>query len=294
MLLVLILGLASVVFPRFAHEVPFVFWSDYSSEITKISSSDSKSSSELIDIVKPLITPDKPEIVVLYLESQLHTYEVSKYISESSVFSIIKNEMAKNKHLVVPFAQVETSFASSLGSHLNANSAVYHSGQDSSYFESDKFTKLDSINQLRNNVMLSDGKVDLLIIELNHEYTTFESKYTISGSIMKEVEEILNGVKHASIYTGLTSNMALPFATEFLKRSSEIDFEVNEPLQTQNETSFMPILPIYRFNYWFPGWFWELGAVCFIIFFCASFGIYHLFNLPITMRLAVPKKIKHH
>jgi len=134
----------------------------------------------------------------------------------------------------------------------------------------------------------NNGKSQLLIVELNHAGDE-NSKFVRSGKYLTEVENLLLSTKHISIYTGLTdlpSNSDLENVMK--KRNDDFEFSTN-----MTPVNFTVINQIAGFNYWFPGWFWEMSFIVIIIFSIGSFGIFQLFNLPVTERLATVKKLKN-
>jgi hypothetical protein len=270
-------------------DVPFFVWSESLSQTTSpYSSEDTVASSNLIPLLSPLIEKSNPEVVVLFYESQLQTYEVSSFNSPSSVFAMIQQNIKKNKNsVVIPYVHHDSIFPSLLGRALHGSTLNYHTGPKSTSFSFIKST--ESLESLKNHEIFSNGKSDLLIIELNHNGDSLQDKFETSGKVMKEVEQILKEVKHISIYTG-TPQQINELDSVFLKRS------VHEEVEAFNVTPIEPISTIQAispFNYWFPGWFWELSTVVILVFGISSFGIYQLFSIPVTLRLAQPKKIKN-
>jgi len=272
---------------RFLKDVPFFVWSDSIISSPSYSIVDSVASSNLIPLVTSLLP--NSEVVVIFYESQLQTYEVSSFNRPSSVFSMIQQQLKTKNSVTIPYVFVNSIFPSLLAKEIQGSVINYFTGESSAHFTD--VVSIPNLQTLKNSAILSNGVPDLLIIELNHNEDSLHSKFERSGKIMKEVEFILKDVKHTSIYTGLPPSFSILDKT-FMKRSVG-DFEEVFNITPLNDTKLEPIQPIASFNYWFPGWFWEIATIIILISAIGSFGIYQLFSLPVTLKLATPKKIKN-
>jgi len=276
---------------RIIKDVPFFVWSD-SLKPTSFSesyTSESVISHSLVNLIQPLVKESQAKVVVIYFEFNVQTYEVSAYNTPSSVFTLIQQYLKKyDNSITIPYVTQDLMFPILLGNALQSHNSKYSSGIDSQFNNVDVINNLEDLNTLYSKS--NNEKVELLIIELNHHRNDLHEKFEISGNIMKKVEQALNGKKHISIYTGVPDFLDNNLDNLWSKKRDE-----NELASQQNITpvSLGVISPIAGFNYWFPGWFWEIGALLIIVIGITSFGLYQLFNIPVTYKLAQPKKLKN-
>jgi len=243
-------------------------------------------SSKLSSFIVPAVQESTPEVVVVYFESDLQTYEVASLNSKDSVFSYIQQQLASHKNSVsVPFVKVDSLLPLDLLHEFNS-AVAFHSGVSSLFAH---VPTIASLEELKDHPMLSNNKQpDLLIVDLSHEADTLRAKFARSREVVAAIEQLLANVRHISIYTGQANDAQLQ-KTFARKRSVEGEAEYQAGNVSDAMATIQPMAP---FNYWTPGWFWEVGTIVIIIFGTAAFGIYQLFAIPVTYKLATPKKQK--
>jgi len=292
-LLFCIFVLNSFVSSSISGDVPVMIWSsssDVNNEFQKMTIGDAGCSEKLAPILDSTILTTNPEIVVFFVESQLRTFEVSAFNSPTSVFRTLQEQVKKTNALVIPFGSVNTP----LYEHLSIKASKYF------YFTGERdatpkdATIFRSLSDLDSSSIMSNGRVDILVIILNRKEESLEEKFRVSGNILQNILEKLKGVSHVVIYSGRSDEkLDSSFTEKFysLKRDLSSLFS-EQSFMWVNMTNMTNITGISNFNYWFPGWFWNIAAVIFTMVIITSFGTYHLLSLPVTERLNVPSQNK--
>jgi len=286
--------LLSCVTSTLMDDVPVVLWSERNILSTLQFNGDSISTHELISLLKNLLN-SQTEVVVLFLESQLHTHEVSSFTAPSSIFSLLREQTKNFNSIVVPYASIDSTFVHSLTRAIASKdgvSFIYNSGAGNDL----SLTSLSEITNLRSlagHPIFSNGRPDLILINLNHEGLSKESKFDYSGKIMEEVIKIVKGatLDYVALYTGVSHHQSL---TESFKRFALNQKRFVSTIQAvyDNNTPITNITQLNWFNEWFPGWFWELFSVFFIFLSVVIFGACQLMQIQVPSKLPNPKKLQ--
>jgi len=274
-------------------DVPVAIWSS-SHSLEKEPVDDSITETKLVSMVNGLIEKSNPELVVLFHESQLRTFEVSLFNSESSVFSVLKDQIKSKNGVVIPYGDIDHTLIGNL-----ASSRKFNGGSILYYFtgEVDKSkTVINSLEELNGHSILSNGKTDLLIVKLNKKQLSLDEHFLNSGEIMKSVLKALKDTNHIVVYTGNSyDELENTYSEKFATHNKRDESFINMVYQNISNSTFANITGISWFNYWFPGWFWGIGSVIFVFGFITLFGLYQLLTIPITEKITAPKsKQKSH
>jgi len=294
---------------RFAADVPLVIWSG-----------ESYLSGQNIGISVPLVLNDvestfqslflggsgllknyfsptlDPEVVVLFLEQELRSEQLSVY---SSSFTNLKNLLKTEKSsLYAPFVDLELSLDSAVVSLVDttvSNSGkVFYVGDSLPSFAqrrapSSTVTDIDDFKEfiLKNSQIFTNSKTDLIIVYLHSGAS--QDKFKETDLVINSVHTLISSstTKYVALYTAHSyadPHLQMDFSSSHLKRSLSqtapngsspaptpfpVPSIVPQPAynaspapsstnQTSNET-----VPIFR--QYFGGWFWELVIVAAVL-----------------------------
>lgn len=221
---------------------------------------------------------EKPEVVVIFLESKLRTDEVIRFLNKGvfgGLKSLIDNAVSST---FSPFVTLHTSLEHSLVNAISGHTgSVVVLGEGSVYHHLHKklpSTRLvKSAKDLKGDSIFSNGQTDVLIVQLHSSEPTTQSRLAASDSFISKVQKIVSEQtsKYISFYTALKhhkveDDISMEFRMPDPKKRANFEF------QASNDTPAANITSIHWFNRWFPGWWWELASVITITIVITLFG----------------------
>jgi hypothetical protein len=242
----------------------------------------------------------KPEVLVVYLESQLRLAQVSFHASQ---LGTLKNLMLNSRSSIfVPHLDLSASLLNTVvevGSSANTNGgSVIFAGKGSVLLPELKnsvpqvkavsLAKLEEF--LSTSKVFSNGVTDIIFVQLDDE-SNLQQKFTNTNHVIEAVNSAISAKtqNYVSVYTGLKYE-AVDWGMSFSSKrylSSVFDVIIDETNNGTNGTQ-----PNW-FQVYFPGWFWEVvvGGLFFIPFVISGFCV--MLGLQAPEHFVPPSKAKH-
>jgi len=268
-------------------DVPVIMWSEKIPISNSFQIGETLSTSNIVSILKPLIS-SKPEVLVLFVEP-VQTFQVSLFSSPSSIFSKLEKQTQTHPNsLTIPFASIDSTFINSIAQLIDGSEYVFFSGLVEMGSFTDNFSRIKNFKELEGNQLFSNGKTDILVVELNHEQSNnLESKFDYSGKIFDDVINVVTkkSTNNIFVYAGNSQiNENNIFSTN--SHSKRFISDVQAILQDIPDANVTQ--PAW-FNKWFPGWFWELLAVFLVFVLITLFGACQLSQIQGPSKIPNPK-----
>jgi len=263
-------------------DVPIMLWSEHP---VSFFHGDSISSPDLVKLVNDYVQEIKPKLVILYLEPQLRTYEVSLFNSEDSIFSKLYTELKNFKSVVIPYGQIDSTFVHSLFGEDRVPLVYFSDVPNPNFYFS--FTEVKNFE-----FQLSNEKTTFLVIDLNHNGLSREMQFVHSGKTVERVSAMLNknGITDfLSIYTGFSSSQSIDFVFEDALSTKRVISTV-QVINNEPGIPWTNVTTPNWFNRWFPGYFWEILFVFLLFLSITTFGVCQLSQIQVPSKFPTPKK----
>lgn len=243
-------------------------------------------------------TEHKPELVVLFIDSELSSEELTKY---HSLLPTVAHKMQESHSFYIPFVTASDShhmLHSTTKAVHNAHKAggnAYFLGSEQSLahlkeHSESPVTQISSFTEIVS--ALANGKTDVLVVYSNDECPMKRLKFI--DERVKELDHLFSEAKfsnYIAVFTGIETSLeeVLPSATELgvpeaVKRAV---FAQATPFAAAPNGSYPPQPTNGRntFNVYFNGVFWELFTVLIVFFGLIFFGIRQLLLLQAPDRI---------
>jgi len=296
---------------RFASDVPLAIWSGESYlsgqnigisvplVLNDVESTFQSLFSSGSGILKNYFSPPlDPEVVVLFLEPELRSEQLSVYASS---LTKLKNLLKSEKSSVfAPFVDLELSLESAVmgmvDTIVSTSGNVFYVGESLPPFaQNDPPSTVIAIDDFKevitkNSKIFTNSKTDLIIVYLNSGAS--QDKFKETDKVINLVHTIISSStsKYVALYTALTyadPHLKMDFSSSNQKRSlsqSSSNVSAPGPVPGSVPTSFptpqpatnsspapspfnnqtnQTVIPIFR--QYFGGWFWELVIVSSIL-----------------------------
>jgi len=242
-------------------------------------------------IIKNYFSPTlDPEVVVLFLEPELRSEQLSVHASSfTNLKYLLKNEKSS---LFAPFVDLEFSLDNTVVSLIDTTITnegnVFYVGESLPPFAqrgapSRTFTDINDFKEFitKNTIIFTNSKTDLIIVYLHSDAS--QDKFKETDLDIKLVHTIISSstTKYVALYTALSyadPHLKMDFSSSHQKRSLSQETNSSAPVpesgipQPAFNSSPAPspfsnqtnaTIPIFR--QYFGGWFWELVIVCSVL-----------------------------